>query len=403
MKTRFNKKIASYTTEEVVSNLTNPIKKEEEDSIQSFSSSLGGLANPKDIVLPYINDWRTVGRNVVMLGEDNLFPQLLDTLYHASVLNGAILSFKEFCISGGGYTIEGIDTMPIKDKLKLFEFVYRVFSDDFLEIATYDLVTHERMQAEVFIEGGIVKSVDYIKAGKARKTTDGFLAYCDDWKRKIEIEYLPKYDARKKEGTFYIEKSSLKSDDYYAIPSYTSANNWAALEYESSVLHKSNIYEGIFPSYILNFPKKPNPREMETIKRNVDSLRGTRNTSKVMTFFGNNKEQLPELLAAPQAQTDKIFLQTDERIDVKICQAHGIDPLIMGHRVSGKLGSGTDIEKATAIFDFVRIAPYQRRLEGFCNEILRIGGFIGLNFKLNKVDLIDALNRLQEKTKEKGV
>lgn len=386
-------KIKGGDPQEIVKALTR-----QEDVESNDFSAFASLSDTKDIALPYIDSWRTIGNGIVSFGLNNDFMKLLDTLYHASVLNGSILEFKELCLIGGGYTWEGIDKLTISEKIELYSFLVDFF-DDFLEGTTYNLVVHERTYAMIEVkksaDGNKTKKIKLMKAGKVLKTVDGKFAVCDDWSRSSRVDYYEKYSAKCGEGKYIIEEAKLKSNDYYAIPTYASANNWASLEYESSVLHKANIQEGIFPSYILKFPKKANPKEMVKIRDTVESMKGARNSSKIAVFFANNKEQMPELDAVPQVQTDKIFLQTDERIDSKICQAHKIDPMIMGIRVSGKLGSGTELEKSIAIFERINIVPKRRQIEKFVNEILEIKGFYKVKIKINQFDIIEYINKIE--------
>ena len=104
---------------------------------------------------------------------------------------------------------------------------------------------------------------------------------------------------------------------------------------------------------------------------------------------------LPELDAVPQIQTDKIFLQTDERTDSKICQAHLIDPIIMGIRVSGKLGSGTEIEKSIAIFQRINVVPKKLQVERMINKLLYVFELGEVKFKLKEFSIIDSVNQVK--------
>jgi len=123
------------------------------------------------------------------------------------------------------------------------------------------------------------------------------------------------------------------------------------------------------------FPKKPQGKEeMELIKSTVEKMKGAENAGKAVAFFANNKEQLPELVTVPTNSNDQLFIQTDGRIDEKICQAWNIDPLIMGIRVSGKLGSGMELEQSYQTFEKNTIIPLRKELEEIFNDILTIGG-----------------------------
>ena len=142
-----------------------------------------------------------------------------------------------------------------------------------------------------------------------------------------------------------------------------------------SYLHKSNIQNSVFPSFAMMFPKKPqSPEEMELVKQTINKMKGAENAGKAVAFFANNKDQLPELVTVPTNSNDQLFIQTDGRIDEKICQAHQIDPLIMGIRVSGKLGSGMELEQSYQTFEKNSIIPLRNDIEEIFNDLLDIAG-----------------------------
>jgi len=121
------------------------------------------------------------------------------------------------------------------------------------------------------------------------------------------------------------------------------------------------------------FPKKPqNEEEKQNIKTTIDRAKGATNAGKAIAFFANNKESLPTIEAIPTNSNDGLFQVTTESIDSKICQAHIIDPILMGIRVSGKLGSGSDIKQSYVIFEKNSIIPLRNSVEEIFNEILQI-------------------------------
>jgi capsid portal protein len=161
--------------------------------------------------------------------------------------------------------------------------------------------------------------------------------------------------------------------DIYPLPSYTSAFNWAFLDGEMSYLQKSNILNSIFPSFAMMFPKKPqSEEEKRAIKDTMERAKGAHNAGKGVAFFANNKESLPTIESIPTNNLDNVFQVTTESIDSKICQAHTIDPILMGIRVSGKLGSGSDIKQAYIIFEKNTIIPLRETIADIVNDLFEI-------------------------------
>ena len=177
--------------------------------------------------------------------------------------------------------------------------------------------------------------------------------------------------------------------------------NWAFLDGEMSYLQKSNIQNSIFPSFAMMFPKKPqNEEEKQNIKTTIDRAKGATNAGKAIAFFANNKESLPTIEAIPTNSNDNLFQVTTESIDSKICQAHIIDPILMGIRVSGKLGSGSDIKQSYVIFEKNSIIPLRNSVEEIFNEILDICK-INAKLVINNFQIVnETIVEMDERTSE---
>jgi capsid portal protein len=225
----------------------------------------------------------------------------------------------------------------------------------------------------------------------------------DNWQYVTKIDKYEPYHPECKDGVYiYTYENESLGQDIYSLPSYTSALNWVFLDGEMSYLHKSNIQNSVFPSFAMMFPKKPQGREeMELIKETVNKLKGAENAGKAVAFFANTPEQLPKIEAIPTNNNDQLFIQTDGRIDEKICQAHEIDPLIMGIRVSGKLGSGMELQQSYQTFEKNVIIPLREELEWIFNDLLEISGaksqFVCVEYRIIGESIVEVTQTKREK------
>jgi len=121
-------------------------------------------------------------------------------------------------------------------------------------------------------------------------------------------------------------------------------------------------------------------------KKTIESAKGAHNAGRSLVFFEEGLDMLPTVDTLNSTQNDKLFLQTDERTDTNICRAHTIDPILMGIRVSGKLGSGTDIEKAYTIWEKNKVMPLRNEIEDVINFLMDLfkvkGEFKFKNFQI---------------------
>jgi capsid portal protein len=146
------------------------------------------------------------------------------------------------------------------------------------------------------------------------------------------------------------------------------------------------------------FPSKPQGQEeMDMIKKAIDGLKGAENGGKSAAFFANRNEDLPRFEVIPSNTNDGLFQNTTESIENKICQAHTIDPILMGIRVSGKLGSGTDIKQAYTIFEKNVVMPLRDEVEYIYNSLFELVD-MDVQLKINEFQIIG--EQIVDKTEE---
>ena len=375
---------------------------EVKEGYQSFSSPFMNVGEG-NLSLPYVNARQQVN-GYIRFGVDNLYPQLINQLYYTSPLHSAIVDFKVNATIGGGYELKVDANASAMEKVDVYSFEKRIKLDRVLEALTKDDVMHNRVYFKLrFNEIGDLIEIKHIGAEKVRKDKFGNAYFlCYDWSSQIDIETIYPYDARRfQKECLYIYEKQCVGQDVYPLPSYTSAFNWAFLDGEMSYLQKSNILNSIFPSFAILFPKKPqSEEEKNAIRKTVEQGKGARNGGKTLAFFANAKDQLPEIQAIPTNANDNLFQATTESIDSKICQAHTIDPILMGIRVSGKLGSGSDIKQSYTIFEKNVIIPQKNRIEKIVNELFKIGK-VKAEFSLKSYAIInDVITERDEKTQK---
>ena len=286
------------------------------------------------------------------------------------------MDFKTNAIIGGGYELKIDEKATAMEKVDVYAIERRLNLKKSLLSITKDVILHNRKYFILrFNSLGDLVGIKSIGAEKVRRDKDGvYYSICDDWSSQIDIRQIKRYH---KECTdveqLYVYENLQVGQDIYPLPSYTSAFNWAFLDGEMSYLQKSNILNSIFPSFAMMFPKKPQgEEEKKAIKDTIERAKGAQNAGKAVAFFANNKDQLPTIESIPTNNLDNVFQVTTESIDSKICQAHTIDPILMGIRVSGKLGSGSDIKQAYVIFEKNTIIPMRQVIKDIVNEILTI-------------------------------
>jgi hypothetical protein len=341
---------------------------------QSFSTPF--LKVPEgNLSLPFV-DVRYTTQGYIRFGSDNLFPSFINQMYYMSPLHGAIVDFKTNATIGGGYTFDE-SKLTDMEKVVLYAFGKKIGFKDTIKVITKDVILHGRVYFSIELKNGKAHNVKRIAPEKVRiNQTKTLYAVNEDWQYGLQITTYEPYHPECKDGTYlYVYEQKSVGQDFYPLPQYTSCLNFAFLSGELSYLQKSNIQNSIFPSFAMMFPKKPQgPEEMQLIKDTVNKLKGSENAGKAVAFFSNNKESLPELVNVPTNSNDELFKGVSELNTEQICFAHTIDPILLGVRTSGSLGSGSDIKQAYVIFEKNTIIPLRETITDIINGLLKVVG-----------------------------
>ena len=343
------------------------------EGYQSFSTPFGKIGGG-NLTLPYVNGRYQVA-GYVPFGQDNLFPETLNQLYYMSPLHGAIVDFKVNAAIGAGYELK-TDKLTPDEKLALYTFEKKMKLSKSVKAVTKQLVMHHRVYFKLYFdEKGKVKTIENVSPEKVRINNKKNCYYlCDDWASRIDVEPVTPYHPLNTDKCqlWAYELPSI-GQDYYPLPQYSSALNFAFLSGELSYFAKSNIQNSIFPSFAMLFPKRPQSEEEKKVLRDtIDRMKGAANAGKGVAFFANSQDQLPKIESIPTNQNDKLFHEASALNTEQICFSHTIDPILMGVRTTGSLGGGADIKQAYVIFEKNVVIPLREQVTEIFQELLNV-------------------------------
>ena len=359
------------------------------EGYQSFSTPFLPVGKG-NLTLPYVNG-RYSTNMWVRFGNDNLYPEMLNQMYYSSPLHGAIVDFKTNAVIGGGFAL-ATDKLTTPEKLELYMFERKTKLKHIVKAVTKQLIVHNRIYFKLCFDSTkkLVK-IENISPEKVRISRFKDMYYlCDDWSTNIEIIPIKPYhvSCSDYEQLYCYEIKSL-GQDYYSLPQYTSALNFAFLSGELSYFAKSNIQNSVFPSFAMMFPKRPqSEEEKHMIKETIDRLKGAANAGKAVAFFANSQDQLPKIEALPNNGNDKLFQEASQLTTEQICFAHTRDPILMGVRTTGSLGGGADIKQAYVIFEKNVVMELRSCVSVIFNELLTISK-IPAEFTINNFQVIN--------------
>ena len=359
------------------------------EGYQSFSTPFGNVGGA-NLSLPYVNGRHQIA-GYIPFGNNNLFPELLNQLYYTSPLHGAIVDFKTNAIVGGGYTLETAK-MTSDDKLKLYTFEKKMKLNKTSKAIAQQLIVHHRVYFKLcYNKKGELYKVENVSPEKVRVSRDRITYFmCDDWSSRIDVIPIKKAHPTNTDlEQLYVYEIMTLGQEWYSLPQYTSALNFAFLSGELSYFAKSNIQNSVFPSFAMMFPKRPqSEEEKHMIKNTIDRLKGAANAGKAVAFFANSADQLPKIEPLPTNSNDKLFHEASALNTEQICFSHTIDPILMGVRTTGSLGGGADIKQAYVVFEKNVVMPLRDQVEEIVNELLALAK-IPSTYMLNNFQIIN--------------
>jgi len=359
------------------------------EGYQSFSTPFLPVGRG-NLTLPVV-DPRYNANMWQYFGSDNLYPEMLNQMYFSSPLHGAIVDYKTNAVIGGGFNLT-TDKLTAQEKLEMFTFEKKANLKHTVKAVTKQLILHNRVYFKLYFgEKRKLMKIENVSPEKVRVGRDRKMYFlCDDWSRRIGIEEIKPYHitCTDKCQLFTYEVKSI-GQDFYPLPTYTSALNFAFLSGELSYFAKSNIQNSVFPSFAMMFPKRPqSEEEKHMIKETIDRLKGAANAGKAVAFFANSADQLPKIESLPTNGNDKLFHEASALNTEQICFSHTIDPILMGIRTTGALGNGSDIKQAYVIFEKNVVMELRQQVTTIFQELLTIAR-IPAEFTINNFQIIN--------------
>jgi len=359
------------------------------EGYQSFSTPFLNIG-AGNLSLPYVNG-RHQTSGWIPFGDSNLFPSVLNQLVYSSPLHGSIVDYKTNAVVGGGIELKTTTTTP-QELLELYTFEKKSRLKKTVRITTEQLIVHNRVYFKLYFDEKMkLTRMENVSPDKVRRGRDPQSYFiCDDWSSRIDVMPIKRYHPTCTDRCqLFVYEVECLGQEWYPLPKYTSALNFAYLSGELSYFAKSNIQNSVFPSFAMMFPKRPQSEEEKNVLRNtIDKMKGAANAGKAVAFFANSQDQLPKIESIPTNQNDKLFQEASGLNTEQICFAHTIDPILMGVRTTGSLGSGSDIKQAYVIFEKNVVMPLREQVVDIFNDILRIAK-INADFTINNFQIIN--------------
>jgi hypothetical protein len=325
------------------------------------------------------------GKDWVMYGEHNHYPDYLLEMYQRSAKHNAIVNGKVNYITGKGWTYEA-DKVPSEMLGELNRLMENPNPYDDLN----DILYKTALDFEIFngfaLEivwnmNGKVSQIAHKNFGNLRRNVDGSkFYYADEWKEFGDpeglTEYMP-FDPEKRLGKqLFYYCSYAPSVRYYPIPEYLGALAYIETDARIANYHVNNLRNGFLGGFLFNFNNGvPSNEEQREIKRQLQKQLKGDDGERIVVNFNDSAETGLKIEPLNANDLDKQFNILNETIQTEIFVAHRVtSPMLFGVRVSGQLGGRSELVEAYELFKAVYVNDRVQKLEKVFNYIFSFNG-----------------------------
>lgn len=333
-----------------------------------------------DAGIPEFKEMR--GKDWILFGADNEYPDYLTYLYNKSAKHGAIINGKTKYIYGSGLKSDApTEYVPGKKKptLRPINNLGETWND-----------ISKKIIKDVEIYGGfrlfVVKdktgkwsSVNHIEYQKIRTDKKCGFWWKSDWSDRKEVakHYQEFSEVSTEDICIYSYNEYRPGNGVYPLPEYIACNNYIETDIEISKFHLSAIRNGMMPSKLIQFFNgTPAPEKQKVIEKSWKSkFAGSENAGRFILSFSADKTTPIQVSDLSASELDKQFDILNQTCQQEIFTGHQVvSPMLFGIKTEGQLGGATELKTAYDIFINTYAKPKQEDIELSVNYI---SGVIG--------------------------
>jgi len=347
-------------------------------------------------------------------GYYNNYPAYLLYLFNRSSKHNAFINGKVLYICGSGVGFDSTD-LSIQDIALANDFLNKENTNfDTLK----DIVKKCVLDKKLF--GGYYLEVIWNKAGnnfellhfpynnlRKAKDADGYW-YSKDWSKQkqspeeTDLEYIPLFDPEKPTGRqIFVSKEYRPDLDAYPLPDYVASAVYAEVDVELSNYRLNAIKSGFNAGTILNFSNgRPTEEEKEEIEARLkEKFTGTDRANSLLISFSGNRDSAPTIEHLTPQNVDAQLTELNEQVIQELIIGHHIpNPMLVGIKTSGELGTKDQINDSYELYKNTYIIPNQKEIEKDFNYLLKLKGFSNRIY-LKELDPIEEQLPIEEKIK----
>lgn len=332
------------------------------------------------------------GKDYVMYGENNRYPDYLLEMYQRSAKHNAIVNGKVNYITGKGFTYDAtkVQGEQLAELNKLMDNPNPYDDlDDILYKTALDFEIFNGFALEIVWNlQGRISQIAHKNFGNIRRSPEGDkFWYADEWKEFGEPEGLCTYEPFNPEKRLgkqlYYYCSYAPSVRYYPVPEYLGALAYIETDARIANYHVNNLRNGFLGGFLFNFNNGvPSDEEQREIKKQLLRQMKGDDGERIVVNFNDTQDTGLKIEPLNANDLDKQFNILNETIQTEIFVAHRVtSPMLFGVRTSGQLGGRGELVEAYELFKAVYVNDRVQKLERVFNYLFSFNGLAVLEIE----------------------
>ena len=327
--------------------------------------------------IPSFEEMEGRGKNYVIWGENNSFPNYLYDLFTTVTTLRSIINGTADFVAGDDVTmnVQGFDKEVNKTGDKVYDLVNNIARD--LLIYGNAFVQVIRNKA-----GGIGELYHLNSKYVRTSEKNDLFYYSKDFGKKYgrttkQVVY-PKFVPEAVDVPTSVIMIKTENDKAYGLPQYVASLKDCEVERALSEFNLAQLENGFYGSYVFNFGNGiPSDEVKEEIEENVtEKFCGASNAGRILLNFSDGKDNGVTLQKMDIVNFAEKYDTTAKRASQKIYEAFGASPVLFGVEKETTGFNSEDYEQAFKLYNKIRVTPIQKKITNMFDKIFGVSGSI---------------------------
>ena len=300
------------------------------------------------------------GKEWMVWGKGNKYPQYLDTLYNNSTTLQTIINGTADYVLGNNVQVNIAEWQTrVNSDGDTMEDLIGMLAVDYLKYGGFAFVVIRNL-------AGNIAELSYIDVARLRCDKDReVFYYSEDWTKScVKALRYPKFGVNDSNPTSIVYYAGTKTRGTYPVPMWNAAVRSAEIDKQITDFHLNNIANGFSGGYAFNFNNGvPSDEQMAEIERNIiRKFSGAENAGRIITSFNDDRDHALDIVKLDTDDLDKKYDLVRTWCREQIFTAFRAVPCLFGLMTENNGFSREEFLQAFELYNTTVVRPIQRTI-----------------------------------------